>query len=367
MNKANIQPDSIMSSPKRPTRRLAAKLYPNGECVVYQPRLFTPEGVKPYEDTEERIEQMRLFGMICRNQELIDYAPLLLGLSLHPIFDKNSETASEGEVVGVKARARKGQGGITSYGARMVRNAAYLLERDAGPGRSIFATVTVPSCPKEKLWMIHESWGKVVELYRLGLRRMLQDKGLSGEIVTVSEIQEKRYQKTGLPILHLHSVFMGVTASGKFAISTKDHDRLWFSALNAAVNIEGSDVSYACNLQRVKKSASGYLAKYLTKGSKSVIAAVNDGFAGWMPKHWWNCSRSLVARVKAETRQADEFSDWLQGVADLEGQKVWKWHRDVSVELHDGTEFKVARFGQLHIGAMAQIQAYYKSISALSG
>lgn len=285
----------------------------------------------------------------------------LLGLSSLPIFDK-----SERDVVKLgqglhKVRAAKGTLGITSYGKRMVRNAAHLLETESGWGRAIFATVTVPPLPLEKMRILHESWGKLVEYYRLGLRRALQKKGLSGESVTVTEVQEKRYQKTGLPILHLHSVFCGVTAVGRFALTVEDHDRIWFFAMRALIDIERTECTSACNLQRVKKSASGYMAKYLTKGCVAVVSAIKDGFAGWLPKHWWNCSRSLSRRVKSQTRDASTLAEWLNTMADVDGNNVWKWHRDVVLEMSDGHKITIARYGQLTIRQTAEIQAYYNS------
>ena len=341
---------------------MEARLWPNGECVVWKPKLYAPEPIGPHSESEENLETMRIFRMMCAVVELRQYSPLLLGLSFLTIFDSLERDVVK-KLEGVdKPRAAKGSGGITSYGRRMVRNAAHLIENGVAPGRAIFATVTVPALEIDQLRKIHEGWHHVVEIYRLGLRRSLQSQGLSGELVTVSEIQEKRHKITGLPILHLHSVFVGVRGDGRFAVSLENHDDIWLKALNVVLDIELTEAPAACNLQRVRKSASGYLAKYLSKGSHCVSCAVNDGFAGWLPKHWWNCTRSLARRVKEQTRRIDDFADWLNDCADIGGDKYWKWHRDVLLEKDDGSTFRVARYGQLSDRQAEEIRSYYSPV-----
>jgi hypothetical protein len=285
-----------------------------------------------------------------------------MGLSPLLIFDSEFSVQHPVDRAKDETRAVKGLKGITPYGARMVRNSAYVLENSVAKGRCIFATVTVPSIPEHKLAVVHQHWDKITEYYRLSLKRSLQRKGLAGELVTVSEIQTKRYQRSGLPVLHLHSVFVGVTTTGKFAITVEDHDNAWYRALRSVIDISLSEVSTACNLQRVKKSASSYLGKYMTKGVKDIEAIVSAGYASWLPKHWWNCSRTLTKRVKADTRRIDVFADWLDSAAQIGGNEVWIWHRTVDLELEDGTTYSVARYGALVQGIADKIRCSLANI-----
>lgn len=347
---------------ERSVRGLQAKLYPNGECVVYKPKLFKPEPLRPHQEREEDLETMRLLRMMCLNPDLRDWAPLLLGLSPHTNFDsliKNSEVHVTGPVCPIK---RYGTNGITSFGARRVRNAAYLIEKGVPIGCAVFSTCTVPSLPIEDMRSIHERWHKVVEVFRRKLTRALRKKGLSGESVTVSEIQGKRYERTGIPVLHIHTVFHGRTRTGKPAISTKEHDDMWRDALMVGVIGPMTKLGSACNLQWVKKSAQGYLGKYMSKGTKVVRRLCKTGFTGWLPKQWWSVSRSLGARVDEETRQIDEFADTLNDWAEMEGTDIWIWHKDVTIELGDGTPIRMARYGKLSNRQTAQIQEYYDSV-----
>lgn len=343
-----------------------AVVWPNGEAAVWKVRTkkLQPLVREPLRRNVDR--KMAIFRLASTDRSFLRSVAPLLGLSLLPIFDILDNAGETAVQTARKIRVKKGQAGITSFGKRMVRNAAHLLEVRHGRVRCVFATVTVPELPIEQMRALHEKWGEVVERYRLGIRRLLQDKGLSGEIVTVSEVQEKRYERTGVPVLHLHSVFCGVDAQGQWAISTEAHDNVWVNALRVAIDIERDICTNACNLQRVKKSASGYLAKYLSKGSKVVNAIKDSGYGRWLPKHWWNCTRSLSRRVKSQTRRVQHLANWLDAMAYSGCKHCWKWHRIVTVESKDGTLIQVARYGQLTEVLTAQIQAYYDVERCLS-
>lgn len=355
-----------LPAPKHRTskRDVCARLWPNGEAVIWKQKTFKPDPlVHPYYDpsTNHKMARLRLH---LTERSLEAALAVYMGLSPLTIFDSEFACVPTPSSAKDETRAVKGLKGITSYGARMVRNAAHVLEHSVTKGRCIFATVTCPPLPEHQLAVIHENWDKVTEYYRLGIRRCLERQGLSGELVTVSEIQTKRYERTGFPVLHLHSVFVGVTNAGRFAVSIEDHDDIWHRALSSVVPLSLSEVSSACNLQRVKKSASGYLGKYMTKGVKDIEAIVAAGYESWLPKHWWNCSRTLSQRVKAQTRRIDELADWLDSTAQLGCREVWKWHRTVDLELEDGTTYSVARYGALTQAATNTVREFMKKMNS---
>ena len=338
---------------------LNVKLWPNGEVVIWKSKSFKMQPLIEEPDATLIEVRMAKLRIQLAAGSLGSALAEILGLSPHPIFDKD---ASEGAVQvdgELESRAVKGLKGITSYGGRMVRNAAHLLEDAAGKARCIFTTVTVPNLPVEQMRIIHEKWHQATEYYRLNVGRALKAKNLSGEIVTVSEIQEERYEETGMPVLHLHAVFVGVTRQGRFAITTEQHDDLWYRAVSSIIDVDRDDISAACNMQRVKESAAAYLGKYISKGVKRIEKIASDGFGGWLPKHWWNCTRSLVRRVKKQTRRVDDLADWLNGMAEVSGSDVWVWHRDVQVEMSDGYLITVARYGRLTKRQTAEIQMHY--------
>lgn len=340
---------------------LRSKLYPNGECAIWKEKTYKPRDVHSYSSDGFTPSILTLWAECGNPLSWVDEKVAALGSSPLPNFDKVE--SGEGEAVAAEHETpvRYGAHGITPYGARRVRNGAHLLERGRQKSVAVFATCTVPALPLEDMQLIHENWHKVVETYRRKLTRKLRDKGLSGESVTVSEVQEKRYERTGFPVLHIHTVFRGKTAAGAWAVSTKEHDQMWYDALSYGARNAIPSVRSSCNLQRVKKSAEGYLGKYMSKGTKVVAKLVADGFCGWLPKQWWAMSRTLAARIDQETRDIGEFAEWLNDVADAEGASVWLWHRDVQIEMRSGDKITIARYGRLHIRQVAEIQAYYSS------
>ena len=273
--------------------------------------------------------------------------------------DKESDLDLELKARYGKKASRYGLRGITRYGARRVRCGCHLLQRSHERWRLTFATCTVPDLPFKKMQLVHEKWNIIVETYRRKIRRALRDNNLSGEIVTVSEIQEKRYERTGVPVLHLHSVFCGKSRGGNWAISREVHDDFWKDSLCSVLGDHSIDVSYACKLETVRKSAERYLGKYLSKGSEVVQSLAKQGFSGWVPKQWWNMSRDLADRIDQETRDVSVFAEWLNSACDEEGRDLVMWHRDIYLDYDDGSKVRIARFGRLSPKLTTDIQQNY--------
>lgn len=340
---------------------LEGRLYPNGEVVLWKPKTIKMDPmVAPYKYGTACVMSCYLRGHV--SWKAVEAALLpLMGLSPHSNSDELfEEVALPNEAVASSVK-RYGRNGITSYGARRVRNACYLIESRLPKVSAVFATCTVPSLPFEEMACLHDRWNVVVETYRRKLRRALDDKGLCSDSVTVSEIQGKRYESTGLPVLHIHTVFGGRLPTGHPAITIEEHDRMWYDALCAALRGPVPDVGSSCNMQWVKKSAESYLGKYMSKGVQVVKKLVADGFQGWLPKQWWSISAALGRRIDDETCGVREFAEWLNDVAEVEGSCVWLWHRDVQIEMFDGSKITMARYGRLDIRHAAQIQEYYRT------
>ena len=81
--------------------------------------------------------------------------------------------------------------------------------------------------------------------------------------------------------------------------------------------------------QQVKKSAAGYLAKYMSKGSAEIEKMADD--CGWeaIPSQWWNMTGPLRALVKKYTRSGgavgrvlDMVVGYVFHTGDMEGVEV---------------------------------------------
>lgn len=196
-----------------------------------------------------------------------------------------------------KSRTRKARGlkGISRFGSKMVRNAAKILEDENSRNKLTFLTLTLPGLSDVGLKVVAKNWSAIVKSFTERLKRHLIRSRLPGEILSVTEVQEKRLHRTGEAALHLHAIFRGTNSDrGGWAVTPALARMYW---KDSVVKFVQEDVCWdSCeNLQRVKKSAAGYLGKYMTKGVRS--AASEEGLAA-CPSAWWNCSQSLRLRVK---------------------------------------------------------------------
>nr|CRY96862.1 hypothetical protein [uncultured prokaryote] len=358
----------------------AVRVYPNGECVIWRQKVKRASSFVKRDDTDRSLFLWACWVLYLENREALCSASFFMGLSLVRNFDNLANPSvclppandcdreedalwffspgSDDVAPAPKSSTRHGLKGIPRSAARIVRNAAYLLQKKVGRENLTFATVTVPAMPLEKMRVLHENWHKVVELYRLGLRRALQKKGLSGETVGVSEIQEERRERTGLPVLHLHTVFQGRWPYGQWAVTTKTHDRLWGNAVRAVIPYALVSFKSAANLQEVRTSAANYLGKYITKGVASVQKIVDEGMSDWLPRQWWNVTRSLRAAVDAETVRADGLAEQMLIAAQRDNKVVWLFHGSVSIDIGGMTDYWVATYGRLTPEWLSVTRAY---------
>lgn len=310
------------------------KLWPNGELSIYREKK-----IKPYEPVVAPVDPGDTLLHCCLRAYGVKgglEAWLSLGLSPHRNFDKKNQT-----------RARYGLKGISGKGKRRVRNACYMLTRENGKHRLTFATCTVPPMAIGCLDRIHKGWHKVIEFYRREVSRQLKKAGLPGEIVSVTEVQEKRYEKEGLPILHAHFVFVGAGRVGGWALTPARHDYIWRKALMSVCKVNRIDLSKACQLKSVEKSAEMYMGKYMSKGVQSVRRIIQSGWSEWMPKQWWSCSRSVVQRMERDMRIFNHGIEWLLDKGSEEDGDMFIFWKHVELERPDGTKYYVASFGRL--------------------
>lgn len=224
------------------------------------------------------------------------------------------------KVLGEQPRQRKkrGQKGISSAAANQVRDGVWYLERQFGRKRLTFATWTLP----RSALPIVAFWSEFVRLLLAKLRYRLEKVGLPPLVVGVTEIQSKRWEREGgeYPPLHLHWVFVGRHLNGAWWLSPSEADDLLFSTLqNFLSNLNREDFVSAGRLESIRKSATGYLGKYLSKGRGSVAAVENRT---WLPASWSVCTRDL-RRVVARLVRAFEVCSERFSPEELVACLVW--------------------------------------------
>lgn len=202
----------------------------------------------------------------------------------------------------------RGLNGITSHGKRLVRNACKRLEAEVSKEHLSFLTVTVPDISYLESISISQNWAEVVRVFMQRLKRALIRRGLPGEMIAVTEVQEKRTKRDGILALHLHLMFAGRAKRSAWAVKPEEVREYWASALSPYLD---EPISRYCwdaveNIQRVMKSCEGYLGKYLSKGAESVALVESEFGVEAMPRSWYACTNSLRTRVVSRIRSVNQ-------------------------------------------------------------
>lgn len=251
--------------------------------------------------------------------------------------------------IGGKIPRRHGLKGISSYGRKMVKSGCKILEDRHGKQKLGFLTVTLPDVrgglSRSDLREVHLKWAEITRDFLRSLSRALKVQGGDGQLVCSTEIQEKRYKATGIPALHMHICFQAwdgfsLSEEGRYAwfLSAAKIRWYWEGAICHALRRERNTIDFnaSVNVKKVRKSAVGYLGKYLSKGAKVTRKVVEDGKKHWLPSKWWSLYGGLRDVVKQAIVVLDT-QDCLEIRANFEqwqeGKILHKWY-PVEVEIN---------------------------------
>lgn len=281
------------------------------------------------------------------------------GISEAPLFIKSSKSSRE-------SRGSYGSHGITAFGRKFVKNACVLLERKYGRERLGFVTCSLPGYPKELHHRINGVWSEITRRFYQKLSRQLKKISKPALYVGVTEIQEKRFRKFGVPAPHLHFVYLCRDSknSRPYLFVCQIH-RAWNESIREGISVAGYPFTMSSlvpwgsvHCKTVQKSASAYLGKYLSKGT-SVLTKMKD--AGWneFPKQWWSACVEVKEMFKQSVIHMDrnfalslfyQIEDYLH-----EGVVTWCQFVDVLI---DGDYRTMGLVGTLSQQAYEDI-AYY--------
>jgi hypothetical protein len=253
-------------------------------------------------------------------------------------------------------RAQKGLKGITRHGARTVRNAAYLLESKYSLSQLGFYTFTLPLVDASAEYRAGKEWGEIVRIFLQSVVRLLSAAGLPTSYVGCTEIQEGRYARYGGLPLHLHLVVVGKKRGRDWAIHSNQWRALWRSAVVARCpEFKEAKFSASVDTEAVRKSAQGYLGKYMSKGASDLakILADDPGLAEFLPRSWWHCSLKLRRAIAA--RMAGGNGSALSLMRDIrKGDTRVEYATEIKVEMSPGVVVRVAVVGKLSREGMAR-------------
>lgn len=222
-------------------------------------------------------------------------------------------------------RCRKGLRGLSSFGRLNVQNAALRLQRELTKPCLGLLTLTLPNFPEEFYSKLESSHFTILlKSVYAWLRRKLKKARLEeAGFVGVTEIQEKRLKATGKVYPHWHFIvpikkhrhLKGGTASNPWVIDLnyahQEFEEIvwrWFHRLRKDLGLNSNGLiakfkketkTFACSvdLHPIKKDASAYISKYLSKGS-TIAYMQSNNMLQRIPFKWWYVESALKGRVR---------------------------------------------------------------------
>ena len=248
----------------------------------------------------------------------------------------------------------------------MVRNSAFLLEENF-KGRLSFLTLTLPGVDQETLKGYAMDWSRIVKVFFQRLSRALVAKGLPCEYVAVTEVQGSRLKERGEFALHLHCVFVGRHPGRHWALTPGEIRWMWASVLGGTLCQIGEGLTECyCgaleNLQPVRKSASGYLGKYITKGKQDVTLYCNSVTEDCIPSSWYSIKNSLKRRVIRRTASNPKIIRVLDSVIRTGNEAPFLFIRPIELKDEQGFVTVIGWYGKLAPGFHAEIEQMRLSI-----
>lgn len=269
----------------------------------------------------------------------------------HDLVRKSSQGIGSSSAPKSHSEARRGEKGITSFGRKMVRSGATILQRRFGKERLGFLTLTVPALSDSDWVVLAQRWGEAVRVYMQWLKRYLARIGLSTLIVSVTEIQTQRSESLGYkPTYHLHVLFQAAIAGYRPAVQPLmcrlAWKRAWCGHLAGSYDWNSSE-----NLKFIRKSASAYIAKYMSKGGECLSEVLAAGYEP--PATWWNMSSEMRAEVKRYTLTGADAMTWLESQLPVSHPEDFTPNRTFAefgaseIEIGEGVMRKVGYWGRL--------------------
>jgi len=215
-----------------------------------------------------------------------------------------------------KTRKRRGSHGLTRHGRRYINESCGILERMYGIGHLGFYTTTIPTCSVDEARLVALSWAKIYKYFFKLLRNEITRQTQSPiHYVGVVENQSQRSAGADVPYYHLHFVMpCHVSGTTKFIVSADTIRSLWRRAItNYVPSLGGASFSASVDSQVLRKSASGYLSKYFSKGG-GIVGVSPD----LLVPSWYYSSRELKALYKSEcTPIGSEMAQYIFDVSDV--------------------------------------------------
>jgi hypothetical protein len=275
-----------------------------------------------------------------------------MGSSIPLICHNPLDTQSDSDVpsgASQEKRVRKGNP-MTPYTKRIVKSAAYLLEKAVGKENLAFLTLTLPGeseISSEELKTCNINFSELMRQFCQVLSRRLDKLGLSEEYVCVTEIQPKRFLQKGQVALHAHLVFQSrKNRYSNWAITKEEIRNVWEKLLTRLLK-RNINAPAATRIESVKKSISKYLGKYLSKGGDVLKKVVESGKVDELPPKWDRIANSLRTRVKLLIKVPSDYAKRLiaNNLESLKRKGVLLWYYVIEHDFGEYDWFNEKKYG----------------------
>lgn len=311
------------------------KAYPDGTVTFSKLRRFLPDPLPKRKPPTEAQQWAKSAIAVHGVEAALASAPL--GLS---ILDNSRKPP----------KSRRGLGGMTSHQRRLTRWGAGWLEEKYGRQNLSFLTNTLPAeFTHVESHMTAAQWAECCRRFVEELRRQLRRKELPDHVIGCVEIQESRQERFGGVPYHLHIVFVGKKRGTTWGISKEWCSERWEDIVrNATGNKEEINFGTATRIEKIRKSASGYLGKYMSKGAHITEVITAQGLQAFLPTCWNIATQALRKLYKKLTRQRS--GNDVKAVFDRVINNyicLFAFSRFVEIEGSDGLPKRVAWHGRL--------------------
>jgi len=347
--------------PYRTENNLSGKLRPSGRFSLVQ--IFRKK-TKRVMSHDKEIQAPSVLHTV---QELDDtYAKLVRGdlSSLRKVPPGGSDDPkniglSDGAISPI--RSNRGAKGINPRQRDILCWAASTLERVYGRANLSFLTYTLPDLSPEHLEAVRANWGDIVNRVQLRIKEKLNAQGIKTAITGCTELQLERYQNSGELYPHLHMVLRGRRDNhSDWAIKPHQFRQIWRRCIGKFIPSESYSWAASENVERVRQSVAGYLAKYVSK-----CASKNDGsvLSIWHPKDWIFVGRRIRQLYESMSLTGQYISDMLCEI-------VGSWR--VGYGYVNGVYISTPAYGERRIGYVGWLREEihypdYSSLHPISG
>jgi len=230
--------------------------------------------------------------------------------------------------MGQAQRNQRGLNGISGHQKRLLKSACVLLENKYGKNCLSFGTATLPYGSGEEHRLCCENWDEICRQFFQEVKRLMQRRGLNPNAWAYCvEIQDERWQKRGEFCPHIHWLMQGRTPGQHWAINKNEFREIWERVL-CNVTGQAMECPTATRIESVRKSAAGYMAKYLSKGGQALADMREEISLALIPRSWMGCSARLRKAVMAQTytssRNIGAFIDYVERLVE-KGLATFHW------------------------------------------